>query len=192
MLIDALAELLKEKSFESISIQDITSRATLNRATFYLHYNDKSTLLRALTEFRFSTMLERRGVVFNGCDGTLQAIALGVCDYLVDTAKGVDELGKPAVETSITQVIAGMFLEGTKSHDPPLESDPALLAATTAWAIFGAAREWFTQPKRIPAEEMARRIETLVAPLFTVKGVRGVEDGDKPHVRRGAYPKKLS
>ena len=33
-----------------ITIQDITDRATLNRATFYLHYRDKDDLLRQTTE----------------------------------------------------------------------------------------------------------------------------------------------
>jgi AcrR family transcriptional regulator len=37
---------LKKKDFEDISVQEITDDATLNRATFYLHYPDKSALLQ--------------------------------------------------------------------------------------------------------------------------------------------------
>ncbi|GGE12114.1 TetR family transcriptional regulator [Marinithermofilum abyssi] len=45
MLRNALIELIGEKGYDSISVQDITQRATLNRATFYLHYRDKEDLL---------------------------------------------------------------------------------------------------------------------------------------------------
>jgi hypothetical protein len=39
-------------------------------------------------------------------------------------------------------------------------------ATTAAWAVFGAARRWFQTPNRIPAEEMAARIETMVNPVL--------------------------
>lgn len=45
MLRNALIELIGEKGFSAISVQDITERANLNRATFYLHYRDKEDLL---------------------------------------------------------------------------------------------------------------------------------------------------
>lgn len=41
----SLISLIPAKGYESITIQDITDRATLNRATFYLHYKDKNELL---------------------------------------------------------------------------------------------------------------------------------------------------
>jgi hypothetical protein len=44
--------------------------------------------------------------------------------------------------------------------------DPELLAATVAWAIFGAARRWYQTPGRMPAEEMAGKIEAMVKPIF--------------------------
>lgn len=45
LLRDALFSLLYDHSFESITIQDIAERATLNRGTFYLHYTSKGHLL---------------------------------------------------------------------------------------------------------------------------------------------------
>src|SRR5437867_413686 len=45
LLLDAFGQLLTEKSFEAITVQDITERATVNRATFYAHFEDKYVLL---------------------------------------------------------------------------------------------------------------------------------------------------
>jgi len=54
-----------------------------------------------------------------------------------------------------------MFKEGLAHHGIAPGADAALLATTAAWAVFGAARRWFQTPNRIPAEEMAARIETI-------------------------------
>jgi hypothetical protein len=42
ILMDALGRLLIKKDFEDISVQNVANEATLNRATFYLHYPDKN------------------------------------------------------------------------------------------------------------------------------------------------------
>ena len=44
----ALLELTKKKGYDSISIEEITERANVGRATFYLHYKDKEDLLLEL------------------------------------------------------------------------------------------------------------------------------------------------
>ena len=65
----ALLELIRDKGYDSISVEEITQRANLGRATFYLHYKDKEDLLvdefnemlheraRTLAEIPFSAWL---------------------------------------------------------------------------------------------------------------------------------------
>jgi len=166
MLMEALIRLLTQKEFEDISIQEIADEATLNRATFYLHYPDKNALLQAVTAARFRDLIARRRLAFTDCDGALRAIALGVCDYLAETTGCPTQLAKMPIEGSIIPVVEGMFLEGAVHHEVAPGVDSALLATTAAWAVFGAARRWFQTPDRIPAEEMAAKIETMVKPIF--------------------------
>jgi AcrR family transcriptional regulator len=45
MLKNALMDLIVEKGYEAVNVQDITDRANLGRATFYLHYKSKEELL---------------------------------------------------------------------------------------------------------------------------------------------------
>ena len=166
MLMEALANLLNKKELEDISIQEIVDEATLNRATFYLHYADKNALLQAMTATRFRDLIVRRGLSFTDCDGALRAIALGVCDYLAETTGCPSQLTKLHLEGSIIPAIEGMFLEGAASHPVQPGVDPALLGTTAAWAIFGAARRWLQTPDRISAEDMAAKIEKMVKPIF--------------------------
>jgi AcrR family transcriptional regulator len=42
---DSFIELINKKSFETITINDISTKAQINRSTFYLHYTDKYELL---------------------------------------------------------------------------------------------------------------------------------------------------
>ena len=50
LLQEALVELVQEQDFNELRIQDITDRADLGRATFYMHYTDKEDLLAAVAE----------------------------------------------------------------------------------------------------------------------------------------------
>ncbi len=45
---NALSELIEEKGYNNISITDITTKADINRGTFYLHYVDKYDLLEKI------------------------------------------------------------------------------------------------------------------------------------------------
>ena len=166
MLLDALARLLVKKEFEDISVQEIADEATLNRATFYLHYPDKNALLQAMTDVRFRDLIARRAITFTDCNGALRAIALGVCDYLAETTGCPSQLTRMPLQGSIIPVVEGMFKEGLALHGIAPGVDAALLATTAAWAVFGAARRWFQTADRIPAEEMAARIETMVRPVL--------------------------
>lgn len=166
MLMDALARLLNQKEFDDISIQEIADEATLNRATFYLHYPDKSALLQAMTAARFSELIARRGLSFSNCDGALRAIALGVCDFLAENTSCPSQLAKMPLENSIIPVVEGMFRMGAEKHQTQPGTDLELLASTAAWAVFGAARRWYQTSDRVPAEQMAAKIEEMVKPIF--------------------------
>ncbi len=46
----ALVELIEEKGFEAITVKDITTRARINRGTFYVHYENKFDLITKLED----------------------------------------------------------------------------------------------------------------------------------------------
>jgi AcrR family transcriptional regulator len=62
----ALMALIEEKGFDTLSVQDITERARLNRATFYLHYRDKQDLLIRTSEAVFDRLVAEAGPIDRG------------------------------------------------------------------------------------------------------------------------------
>jgi AcrR family transcriptional regulator len=54
----ALIELMNEKSFDQITLQDISDRANVSRRTIYLHYTDKFDLLDKLIEEHINKLEE--------------------------------------------------------------------------------------------------------------------------------------
>ena len=55
----AFLDVMLEKSFTSMSIQDITEKAGVNRTTFYLHFTDKYELVTYSMNWRFRQAIER-------------------------------------------------------------------------------------------------------------------------------------
>ena len=60
LLEQAFLELLEEKGFQSVTVQSIAERATVNRATFYAHFDDKFALLDHVIRDSFQKVLERK------------------------------------------------------------------------------------------------------------------------------------
>ena len=172
LLHQALEKLLKVKEFDEISVQEIADAATVNRATFYDHYADKSALLQCLVGSRFHDLLAERRVLFDAtCASALKAIALAVCDYLAGTPGLEFETQRrlePVMESAIIAVVRRMILEGLKQHPPEGGISPEMVAATTSWAIYGAAKEWVRTPDRRPSDEIVDTVITLVAPILAM------------------------
>lgn len=165
LLQQALKKLLETKEFDKISVQDIADAATVNRATFYDHYGDKTALLQCMVGSRFQELLAERNVQFDGgCASALKAIVLAVCDYL----EGIRNL-EPHMESAIVGVVRHILLDGLKRHPRANGAiAPEMVAATASWAIYGAAKEWAQTPDRSGSEEIVNTVVTLVSPILQV------------------------
>lgn len=59
LLREAMMDLIMEEGYDAISIQDITDKANLGRATFYLHFKDRDELLLEVIEEFLADFLEQ-------------------------------------------------------------------------------------------------------------------------------------
>jgi len=150
LLQQALMDLLQEKSFAGIRIQDITERATVNRATFYAHFPDKYMLLDAMLRELFQHMITPR------FPATLKWEAANVRVLIRSSLEFLDEvqrLCQPFVDTHfellvgkiVQQEIAHILLEWLQ-HVQGVKISPRVrlktVVATMSWVIFGTAIDW--------------------------------------------------
>jgi AcrR family transcriptional regulator len=159
MLFHAFTSLLEEKTFDMITVQDIAERSTLNRATFYDHFDDKFALLAAMMGERFGALIEVRmsGNENATCEGALRQLILAACDFLAETSSGCQKHQRqfePMVESQVKAVLRATLLAGMREYG---EKKPELRATMISWAITGAAMEW-SREKQISADALAESI----------------------------------
>jgi AcrR family transcriptional regulator len=158
MLFQAFRDLLAEKAFDVISVQDITERSTLNRATFYDHFTDKFALLEAMMDEQFGTLIEARVVDHSGpCDASLRQLILAACDFLAEVSSGCQKQQRqfePIVESRVKALLRECLLEGLQRHQA---GNAELKATMVSWAIAGAALEW-SRERKITAEQLAEAV----------------------------------
>ena len=168
----AFMELVKEKGFSTMSVQDITERAGINRATFYAHYPDKFALLDHAIRQDFRQEIEKR--MLNACHFTndnLRILVMAVCEF-VDVAHRhcavTEQQFQSLVEAQVRDQIHGLlnhWLEGMNPGENSLaSSERAAIAAS--WAIYGLATEWNRAKRMPPLEQYADEVLPLVAANF--------------------------
>ncbi len=170
MLARALEDLLLEKSFEEISVQDLAERSTVNRATFYDHFPDKVALLETMITERFRAEFTRRmGDSKGGCPEAQKQLVITLCAFLTDLSSRCQKNQRqfePVVESQVKAVIREFLLVGLRERSTDPE-DAELRATLASWAIFGAALEWCRRKTMTP-EELAATILPLIRPSLEI------------------------
>ena len=181
LLQGALRNLMQSKSFDEISVQDITEAATVNRATFYDHYTDKYALLEAMVAGGFHSLLHERNVSYDGtCPSAVRALILATCDYLTRTHAGGKECQRqsafqPLIEAALTTAIRRVLMEGMPKSGSASGPPPEMIATAASWAIYGAVKEWFNTTGRPPAEEVIPLVMQLIIPMLESAASRDLQ-----------------
>jgi AcrR family transcriptional regulator len=178
---DAFVELMGEKSFPSISVQDIAERATVNRATFYAHFVDKYALLEQVAGEWFREAVTKRvsataPVTLTNLH-TLVATVLGAFAEFRSHCKPPDRSLDPLIESRVQREIE-VFLDEWLRRAPRADAPPTVSreAAVTvlSWAVFGAAVEWSRGTRPLSVDEMAHQVVLLLEP-----GIKALVDASR-------------
>lgn len=169
LLQQALMDLMAEKSFQAITVQDIAGRATVNRVTFYAHFEDKYALLeysiRQLFKQRLRSQLPT-GSSFS--PENLARLILAVCEFLAEMGHQCPPPHTQFEPLMEKQIKAELYevLQTWLAETPPGEgyrsATPELAAMVTGWAIYGAAVQWRQKDRPEPAGEFVQQVLPLI------------------------------
>lgn len=142
---EALASLLRDRTFEELTLREIAEKAGLNRVTIYKHYADKIALLDAW----IADDLRQRlfAATHDKCnnEAMLAAVIAATCECLqwVNTLGHPDDrLLRPIVEARVRALVLQMVEFGLEEKILFAVGQPELAAAMASAAIYGAATAW--------------------------------------------------
>lgn len=166
LLQQAFFELLAEKGFSEMSIQDITARATVNRGTFYAHFPDKYALLDALIreQFHQAVALKLPSTSRLGRT-TLLLLIQTVFDFFSNVYNQCQPsaIMNPFLEQAVQEELTGLLLTWLKQERVSKRVSVETMAVATSWAILGVAVQWMKGAKTISAGQMAEQALVMIA-----------------------------
>jgi len=165
LILKSFEDLLAEKNFEAISVQDVTDKAQINRATFYAHFQDKYALLDYSISRMFMQEIEKRTLnVCHYSSDNLRNLILAVCDFLshmhTECAQPHQQF-ESLIETQIKQQIFGLLSHWLEQSESKVPTEIPATVAT--WAIYGLASHYSHAKKRPALEKFVDEALPLVA-----------------------------
>ena len=174
LLQQTLLELMGEKSFDAITVQDIAARSTLNRATFYAHFEDKYDLLDSIVREGVEQELAAAVPEDTSVSAqTLRALCRAVCAYLAqvqDHCRPQHRQFDPLLERAVQEVLHRVLVRGLQRAPAaalPGGASVEMVARVLSWAIFGTASQWSRGLRAQPADEVATQVVAILTDGLT-------------------------
>jgi AcrR family transcriptional regulator len=172
MLRDALVSLIAEKGFDALTVQDIADRATLNRATFYLHYQDKHDLLvKSLHDeideliADIGTLNENGQFVFEWPQRPIERVFEHVAQHLRFYKVMMGAAGVPAFIAGVRDYMAEITLSWLTVLQPAPEKSTVpleIVANSLSWSLLGVLIWWLEHDMPHSPDYMAEQFHILI------------------------------
>ncbi|MFJ7853899.1 TetR/AcrR family transcriptional regulator [Peribacillus frigoritolerans] len=180
----ALVELIEEKGFETITVKDITTKAKINRGTFYAHYQDKFDLMTKCQEEIMQGMSDIAKqnipdvIAELGTDSPLNkpfTVFVSIFEYLNVNSEfmkaALGPKGDLSFQTKIKEFMLKTLFEN--DHNSLIKEENLLvpghfLISYIASAHIGVIQQWLDSERKESPQEMARILSTITVngPFF--------------------------
>lgn len=158
----SLKTICKEKTFDKITVSDLTSNCGINRQTFYYHFQDKYELLSWIYyNDAFLPIME--DLNFGNWDQKLADLFVHMKEeqfFYVNTIKYSDTYFQEYLITLTKQIFIGAIDDLDEEH---LLSDEEreLFAHFYAYGIYGTVARWVTEGMKTPPRQLANYLKRL-------------------------------
>ncbi len=168
-LYNALLELMKSKSFESIKVSDICSLALVNRSTFYAHYEDKYELLVDFIDTLKNSLaedLEQNENIINTREYYIEMIRL-----LLDHMEDKKDVYYSMLLNNRGSITSDIFIDTiSKDIKKRLQNEPKVQGQVPAeftsafylGAVVGIVIKWLMSPTDYSKQDIINYINILI------------------------------
>lgn len=161
---NAVLELMAEKSFDDITIQDLSDRANVSRGTIYLHYLDKYDLLDKLIESHINELGVRCKATadLDFADGSLIWTEYFEENYPFFSMMLASK-GAPYFRSRFLDFLIEEFrdeVDVTRGKNKGLNEQ--MLIRFVASAYVGVVEWWFMNERPITHQALAEQLGTLL------------------------------
>jgi AcrR family transcriptional regulator len=172
-LLMALLDLIVEKGYEDVTVQDIVDRANVGRSTFYTHFLDKRELLLSGVEELREFLVQQRAVL----DGSAAASArllpyslplfqhiqrnFRVCRVLLGSHSGA--IGEPHMRRILTDLVRQEMTASVPLGVTPAVPLDAVVHYTVS-AFVGLLTWWTDEQLPCSPEEIDQQFRALTMP----------------------------
>lgn len=166
LLKGALRDLLRERHLSEITVQDVAERATVNRATFYAHFETKEDLVTTLIEEDLLDLLRKRAPLdqVRGKEALERFVAtvitfggsfFGRCPRMADEFAAV--VSRKLQSTIQTLLGHAIEIDEELAQIFPADVRPRAVHAMS-WTIYGCTMDWCRAADRPSAEAEAKAL----------------------------------
>ena len=169
-LTDAFLQMLSEKKFENITVNDLCDRAMVRRATFYKHFADKvdffAFVIRA-KQTEFDAQIQQQ------TDQTRpQSFYLGIIQHALDFLNSNKKLVQSVLESNMLPAIMDILsrqitlditrkLKEDAKNGVPHPASPQVMAQFFTGALVYTVMWWVTQ-KKVSETELMEEFTSLL------------------------------
>jgi len=165
LILESFQPLLAEKGFDALTVQDLTDKAQINRATFYAHFQDKYALLDHAVSARFRLEIEKS--TLDACQytsenlKTLISVVIGFQFQMNGGCAHPNQQFESFVEGTIKKQIFGLLTHWLEQSNTKISTEIPVTVAT--WAIYGLANHYSHLKKRPSLEKFVDDALPLIA-----------------------------
>lgn len=170
-LCDTFMEMMKEKSFDSITVNELCERALVRRATFYKHFCDKFDFFSYFIRYVRDEYMRKQKPLAGY--GSLSEFCIYYYDIFFDFAEANKPLIDNALKSNMLPTILDIFSEETYAHilkaisENQMQNDwgelsPEVFASFYSGAITYVFRQCLQKPSNSDKEALRKCIEVLL------------------------------
>jgi len=181
LLRGALLSLIREKGFETLSVQDIIDRANVGRATFYAHFDNKEDLLVSGFDNLRASLKERQRealVHWSGLDERVLGFSYEMFAHANDHRDVFLAMAGKRSQAIVQQLLYRILLDlvrddvkatvsRVRASSVPVEA----LAQFITGALFGLLMWWLNGKMRLSVEEVNTLFRQLAIPVLKARDV---------------------